>query len=223
MDVEDLRFFIAVYESEGFSRASERLGTVQSNVSARIRNLEGSLGVPLFERRYRRVAPTARGDQLYRHARKVVSALDDAERAVKRPLRAARAARGFTLLELLVVVAILGLLAGFVAPRYFGQIGKSEVATARAQLDALEKALDQYRLDTGHYPAVDLGLKALVERPQSEPKWNGPYLRKALPNDPWGKPFIYRIPGEKGDFDLVSLGKDGAPGGTGENADITNH
>ena len=223
MDVEDLRFFIAVYESEGFSRASERLGTVQSNVSARIRNLEGFLGVPLFERRYRRVAPTARGDQLYRHARKVVSALDDAERAVKRPLRVARAARGFTLLELLVVVAILGLLAGFVAPRYFGQIGKSEVATARAQLDALEKALDQYRLDTGHYPGVDLGLKALVERPQSEPKWNGPYLRKALPNDPWGKPFIYRIPGEKGDFDLVSLGKDGAPGGTGENADITNH
>src|SRR5882672_7111456 len=84
MDVDDLRFFIAVYESEGFSRASEKLGTVQSNVSARIRSLEGSLGVPLFERRYRRVAPTARGDQLYRHARKVVSALNGAERAVKR-------------------------------------------------------------------------------------------------------------------------------------------
>ncbi len=224
MDVEDLRFFIAVYESEGFSAASERLGTVQSNVSARIRNLEGSLGIALFERRYRRVAPTARGDQLYRHARKVVSALDDAERAVKRPPRASRNGRGFTLLELLVVVAILGLLAGFVAPRYFGQIGKSEVATAKAQLDALEKALDQYRLDTGRYPSAELGLKALVERPQNEPKWNGPYLRKALPNDPWGKPFLYKVPGEKGgDFDLVSLGKDGAPGGTGENADITNH
>jgi general secretion pathway protein G len=223
MDVEDLRFFIAVYESEGFSRASEKLGTVQSNVSARIRNLEGSLGIALFERRYRRVAPTARGDQLYRHARKVVSALDDAERAVRRPPRASRNGRGFTLLELLVVVAILGLLAGFVAPRYFGQIGKSEVATARAQLDALEKALDQYRLDTGRYPSAELGLKALVERPQNEPKWNGPYLRKAVPNDPWGKAFVYKIPGEKGDFDLVSLGKDGAPGGTGENADITNH
>jgi general secretion pathway protein G len=224
MDVEDLRFFIAVYESEGFSAASERLGTVQSNVSARIRNLEGSLGISLFERRYRRVAPTARGDQLYRHARKVVSALDDAERAVKRPPRASRNGRGFTLLELLVVVAILGLLAGFVAPRYFGQIGKSEVATAKAQLDALEKALDQYRLDTGRYPSAELGLKALVERPQNEPKWNGPYLRKALPNDPWGKPFLYKMPGENGgDFDLVSLGKDGAPGGTGENADLTNH
>src|SRR5215510_4128188 len=102
--------------------------------------------------------------------------------------------RGFTLLELLVVVAILGLLVGFVAPRYFGQLGKSEVNTARAQIDALEKALDQYRLDTGRYPSAELGLKALVERPQSEPKWNGPYLRKAVPLDPWGKAYVYRFP-----------------------------
>ena len=131
--------------------------------------------------------------------------------------------RGFTLLELLVVVAIIGLLAGIVAPRYFGQLGKSEVGTAKAQIDALEKSLDQYRLDTGHYPSTEQGLGALVERPQNEPKWNGPYLRKAVPNDPWGKPFLYRIPGEKGDFDLLSYGKDGAPGGTGDNADITNH
>jgi general secretion pathway protein G len=130
---------------------------------------------------------------------------------------------GFTLLELLVVVVIIGLLAGFVAPRYFGQVGKSEVNVAKAQLDALEKALDQFRLDTGHYPNTELGLKALVERPTNEPKWNGPYLRKAIPLDPWGKPYVYRIPGEKGDFDLLSFGKDGQPGGTGENADITNH
>jgi general secretion pathway protein G len=130
---------------------------------------------------------------------------------------------GFTLLELLVVVLILGLLAGLVAPRYFGQVGKSEVNVAKAQLDALEKALDQYRLDTGHYPSTELGLQALIARPASEPKWNGPYLRKALPLDPWGKPYLYRIPGEKGEFDLISYGKDGQPGGTGENADILNH
>ena len=130
---------------------------------------------------------------------------------------------GFTLLELLVVVVIIGLLAGFVAPRYFGQVGKSEVNVAKAQLDALEKALDQYRLDTGRYPSAELGLDALINRPANEPKWNGPYLRKGVPLDPWGKPYLYRIPGEKGEFDLVSYGKDGQPGGSGENADIVNH
>ena len=131
-------------------------------------------------------------------------------------------AAGFTLLELLVVVVIIGLLAGFVAPRYFGQVGKSEVNVAKAQIDALEKALDQYRLDIGRYPDNELGLKALVERPASEPKWAGPYLRKDVPLDPWGKPYIYKTPGEKGDFDLVSFGKDGQPGGSGEAADISN-
>jgi general secretion pathway protein G len=130
---------------------------------------------------------------------------------------------GFTLLELLVVVVIIGLLAGFVAPRYFGQVGKSEVNVAKAQLDALEKALDQYRLDTGHYPSAELGLDALINRPANEPRWNGPYLRKRVPLDPWGRPYLYRIPGEKGEFDLVSYGKDGQPGGSGENADIVNH
>jgi general secretion pathway protein G len=130
---------------------------------------------------------------------------------------------GFTLLELLVVVVIIGLLAGFVAPRYFNQVGKSEVNVAKAQLDALEKALDQYRLDTGTYPSAELGLEALVSRPANEPKWNGPYLRKSVPLDPWGKPYVYRIPGEKSDFDLISYGKDGQPGGSAENADIVNH
>ena len=138
--------------------------------------------------------------------------------------RVRRPVAGFTLLELLVVVLIIGLLAGFVAPRYFGQVGKSEVNVAKAQIDALEKALDQYRLDTGHYPTTELGLVALVQRPTNEPKWSGPYLRKDVPLDPWGRAYVYKMPGEKGgDFDIVSLGKDGQPGGTGENADITNH
>jgi general secretion pathway protein G len=130
---------------------------------------------------------------------------------------------GFTLLELLVVVAIIGLLVGYVAPRYFGQVGKSEIATAKAQIDALDKAVEQYRLDTGRYPSTELGLAALVTKPANEAKWNGPYLKKAVPADPWGKPYAYKQPGEHGDFDLLSFGKDGAPGGTGDNADLTNH
>lgn len=138
-----------------------------------------------------------------------------------RPVRRLQAA-GFTLLELLVVMVIIGLLAGYVGPKYFSQIGKSEVKVARAQIDALEKALDQYRLDTGHYPATEQGLAALVTRPGNEPKWDGPYLKKAVPGDPWGNPYIYRQPGEHGDFDLLSYGRDGQPGGSGEAADITN-
>jgi len=132
-------------------------------------------------------------------------------------------AQGFTLIELLVVVVIIGLLAGFVAPRYFSQVGKLEVGVAKAQIDALEKALDTYRLDTGHYPSTELGLAALMQKPAAEPKWSGPYLRKEVPLDPWGKPYVYKMPGEKSDFDLLSYGKDGQPGGTGENADLTNH
>jgi general secretion pathway protein G len=128
--------------------------------------------------------------------------------------------KGFTLLELLVVIVIIGLLAGYVAPRYFGQVGKSEVQVARAQLDSLEKALDQYRLDNRHYPSAEQGLDALVNKPSGEASWAGPYLKKAVPNDPWGHAYVYRVPGEKGDFDLYSLGRDGKPGGSGEDADI---
>jgi len=130
------------------------------------------------------------------------------------------ASRGFTLLELLVVVAIIGLLVAYVGPRYVSQIGKSETAAARAQIEALAKALDTFRLDTGHYPSTAQGLAALRTRPAGETKWNGPYLQKEVPPDPWGKPYIYRPPGVKGDFDLNSYGRDGAPGGSGENADI---
>jgi general secretion pathway protein G len=127
---------------------------------------------------------------------------------------------GFTLLELLVVVAIIGLLVGYVAPRYFSQVGKSEVQVARAQLDSLEKALDQYRLDTRRYPNAEQGLAALVTRPANEPNWAGPYLKRAVPNDPWGRPYVYRTPGQRGEFDLLSLGRDGKAGGSGEDADI---
>lgn len=131
-------------------------------------------------------------------------------------------AKGFTLLELLVVLVILGLLVGYVAPRYFGQIGKSEAKAARAQIDALEKALDTYRLDVGHYPTSEQGLAALQAAPGSDAKWQGPYLKKAVPADPWGRQYLYKAPGEHGEYDLLSYGKDGKQGGTGEDADITN-
>ena len=133
----------------------------------------------------------------------------------------ARAGSGFTLLELLVVMVIIGLLAGYVGPKYFSQIGKSQVKTARAQIDALDKALEQYRLDTSRFPGMDQGLAALVTRPANEPKWDGPYLKKSVPVDPWGNAYVYKIPGEHGEFDLLSYGKDGQPGGTGEAADVT--
>ncbi len=127
---------------------------------------------------------------------------------------------GFTLLELLVVIVIIGLLAGYVAPRYFAQVGKSEIKVAQAQIDGLGKALDQYRLDTGYYPTTEQGLAVLMARPSNEAKWDGPYLKKAVPPDPWGKPYNYRFPGEHGDYDIYSYGKDGQPGGSKENADI---
>lgn len=129
---------------------------------------------------------------------------------------------GFTLLELLVVMVIIGLLAGYVGPKYFAQVGKSEVKTARAQIDAFGKALDQYRLDTGHYPSNELGLSSLMSRPSNDPKWSGPYLTKAIPLDPWGNAYRYKLPGEHGEYDLFSYGKDGQLGGRDEAADIGN-
>src|SRR5690349_21642357 len=106
-----------------------------------------------------------------------------------------RKGAGFTLLELLVVIVIIGLLAGYVAPRYFSQVGRSEVQVARAQIESIEKALDQYRLDMRRYPSAEEGLQALVAKPESAAAWNGPYLKKAVPMDPWGRPYTYRTPG----------------------------
>ena len=141
---------------------------------------------------------------------------------IYRNARSRRGARGFTLLELLVVLVILGLLVGIVAPRFFGQVGKSEVKVAKAQIKSLEDALDQYRLDIKHYPTSEQGLAALNSQPAGEARWQGPYLKKVVPDDPWGNPYQYRSPGEHGEIDLFSLGKDGQPGGTGEDADIAN-
>ena len=131
-------------------------------------------------------------------------------------------ARGFTLLELLVVMVIIGLLAAYVGPKYFSQVGKSEIRMAQAQIDALEKSLHQYRLDVGSYPSTENGLDALMVSPNNEPRWNGPYLSKAPPSDPWDRPYVYKYPGDRSEFDLFSLGRDGQPGGEAESADITN-
>ena len=129
--------------------------------------------------------------------------------------------RGFTLLELLVVVAIIGLLAAYVGPKYFGQVGKSEQALAKAQIESFHRALASYRLDVGSFPSTEEGLNALMAKPSAATKWAGPYLTKAVPPDPWGKPYIYRVPGAKGDYDLLSYGKDGQPGGSGDAADVS--
>ncbi|HEV8106752.1 MAG TPA: type II secretion system major pseudopilin GspG [Burkholderiales bacterium] len=131
-----------------------------------------------------------------------------------------RKEQGFTLLELLVVIVIIGLLAGYVAPRYFSQVGRSEIQVAKAQIESLDKALDQYRLDMRRYPSTEEGLQALVAKPESAAAWSGPYLKKSVPNDPWGRPYVYRTPGQKSEFELFSYGRDGKPGGTGEDADI---
>ena len=132
-------------------------------------------------------------------------------------------AGGFTLLELLVVILIIGLLTGIVAPRFLSQIGRSETTTAKAQIANFDKALESFRIDMGRYPTESEGLKALVTSPGGDPRWRGPYMKDDIPNDPWGTPYAYRYPSTHGkDFDIVSLGRDRAVGGTGDDADITN-
>jgi general secretion pathway protein G len=127
---------------------------------------------------------------------------------------------GFTLIELLVVIIVLGLLVGLVGPRLFQNVGKSKQAAAKAQIELFGAALDQYRLDVGAYPNASQGLEALQKNPNA-PNWNGPYLKKSVPKDPWGEPYKYRCcPGQFGDYDIWSEGADKAPGGEGENADV---
>jgi len=135
-----------------------------------------------------------------------------------------RPSRGFTLLELLVVIIVLGLLAGLVAPQIFGRVGEAKITTARTQMSLVGTALDSYRLDNGAYPTTEQGLQALREKPTREPiatNWRGPYLRKEVPLDPWGRAYVYRAPGSRNPngYDLSTLGRDGTEGGTGEDAD----
>lgn len=128
--------------------------------------------------------------------------------------------KGFTLIELLVVMVIVGLLAALVAPRLFPRLGKGKQAAAKAQIELLGQALDQMRLDIGRYPTTQEGLGMLAANPGVE-GWDGPYLKKALPSDPWGKPYVYQSPGSHGEYDLFSYGRDASPGGEGEDADVT--
>lgn len=131
--------------------------------------------------------------------------------------------RGFTLLELLVVILIIGLLTGIVAPRFLNQISRSETTAAKAQIDAFDKALQAFRIDMGRYPSQSEGLQALVAAPGADQRWRGPYLKDAVPLDPWGTPYEYRQPSTRGkDYDILSLGRDRAPGGSGDDADIGN-
>lgn len=127
--------------------------------------------------------------------------------------------KGFTLVELLVVMVIIGLLAALVGPRLFPKLGKGKQAAAKAQIELLGQALDQLRLDIGRYPTTQEGLNALITNPGID-NWEGPYLKKQLPNDPWGKPYIYQSPGTHGEYDLVSYGRDGVQGGEGEDKDV---
>ena len=128
--------------------------------------------------------------------------------------------KGFTLIEVLIVMVILGLLAALVGPRMFGKVGKSKQKAAKSQIALLETTLDTYRLDMGKYPTEEEGLQALREKPEDSENWDGPYLAKEVPLDPWGNAYVYVCPGEHGEYDIISLGGDKNPDGEGEDMDI---
>ena len=133
---------------------------------------------------------------------------------------------GLTLIELIVVLIVIGLLAGLVAPQILGRVSDAKVTTARTQIELLGVALENYRLDNGVYPSTQQGLEALRAKPSGSPdarNWRGPYLKKAVPADPWGRAYLYKSPGEKdrAGFDLTTMGRDGQAGGSGEDADLT--
>lgn len=128
--------------------------------------------------------------------------------------------QGFSLIELLIVMVIIGLLASLVGPTLFKKVGGAKQKTAKAQIEMLGTALDSYRLDIGRYPNTQQGLDALRDKPEGEEGWDGPYLRKGVPQDPWGHAYVYKYPGDNGEYDLSSLGLDGQPGGEDENQDI---
>lgn len=128
--------------------------------------------------------------------------------------------KGFTLIELLVVIIILGLLSALVAPKFFGKVDKAKLKTAKTQIELFGSALDEFRLDNGRYPTTEEGLNALREKPGNLANWEGPYLPKAIPVDPWSNAYQYRSPGEHGPYDLMSYGMDGAAGGDGNDRDI---
>ena len=130
--------------------------------------------------------------------------------------------QGFTLIEILIVMVILGLLAALVGPKMFGKVGKSKQKAAKAQISLLETSLDTFRLDMGRYPTSEEGLEALRTKPADSEKWDGPYIPKKVPLDPWGNPYEYQCPGEHGEYDLTSFGADGTAGGEDENKDIVN-